>query len=329
MYKRILVPLDGSKLAEQVVPYAAFLANGLGAEVHLLRAFDPLPADLSDPEHGLYVDSLLAMERGAAQDYLETVAAPLREAGIAVASEVAESSPAERIVERAEEDPSALVAMSTHGRSGLGRWLLGSVTDKVLRATRNPLLIVRPTAPEVPDEARDDPVVRLLQGLERVRGVARPEGALTEVIVALDGSPLAESALPHATAIAAALGLKVILARAAPTEADYYRFAGFPFGLSGPRVDVPDAATAATDYLKMVGEHLRAEGVAAVEERVLHGEAATAILDLASATSGSMVAMTTHGRSGVERWVLGSVADRIVRHADVPVLVVRPGDGEE
>ncbi len=116
------------------------------------------------------------------------------------------------------------------------------------------------------------------------------------------------------------------LVRVTPTVADYYRFGGYLYEYSTPQgLDTSvlvDAA--ATEYLKAAAERLRAEGLSSVEERLLHGNAAAAILDLAQESPGAMVAMTTHGRSGIGRWVLGSVADRVVRHAGVPVLIIRP-----
>ncbi len=302
MHKRIIVPLDGSQLAEQVVPYVKLLARGLGAEVRLLRAFDTVRPDMTDPEHGLYLDRLTANFRNTARDYLEEVAAGLRSAGVTTTCEAHEGSAAEQIISDAEADPEALVAMSTHGRSGVGCWFLGSVADKVLHATNNPLLIIRPREEvEVP-------------------------GAICRIIVPLGESPMAEQALAHVGPIARALGLGVTLVRVTPTVADYYRFGGYLYEYSTPQgLDTSvlvDAA--ATEYLKAAAERLRAEGLSSVEERLLHGNAAAAILDLAQESPGAMVAMTTHGRSGIGRWVLGSVADRVVRHAGVPVLIIRP-----
>ena len=307
MNKRIIVPLDGSQLAEQVVPYVKLLARGLGAEVRLLRAFDSVPADMSDPEHGLYLDRLTANFHNTALDYLEGVAAGLRSAGVTTTCEAHEGSPAELIISDAEGDPEALVAMSTHGRSGVGRWFLGSVADKVLHATGNPLLIIRPK-----------------ENVEL-------DGAIAQAIVPLDESPMAEQALSYVVPIARALGLRVTLVRLTPTVADYYRFGGYPYDYSAPQgtdtSEIVDAAAA--EYLKGVAERLRAEAVPSVEERIVHGSAAAGILDLAQEAPDSMVIMTTHGRSGIGRWVLGSVADRVVRKAGVPVLMIRSKEEEE
>jgi nucleotide-binding universal stress UspA family protein len=186
----------------------------------------------------------------------------------------------------------------------MGRWFLGSVADRVLHSTQNPLLVIHP--------------------LERPAGDG--PGALARIVAPLDGSPLAESVLTHVTPMARALDLTVCLVRVTRTAADYHGFGGDPYDYSPLRGDDPSEAvdSAASAYLQGVRERLLREGVAVVEELILHGDAASGILDAASASPGSMVAMTSHGRSGIGRWVLGSVADRVVRYSGVPVLLVRP-----
>ena len=298
MYTRLLVPLDGSELAEQVLPPVRSLAKGLHARVDLLRVFSPVTPDLIDPAHGQYVDRVAEALRVQAQDYLDAVAAPLRREGIAVACEVHEGNAADLIVRAAEWEPGTLVAMATHGRSGIGRWVLGSITDKVLHATTKPLLVVR------------------------ARQGAPPAGApLRSVIVPLDGSPLAEQVLPHAAALAEALALRVVLARVSPTTEELYRASGF---LGGMYQDIAtQVEEEAQHYLREVGARLREQRGLSVEERLLRGHPAGAIVELAQETPGTLVAMTTHGRSGIGRWMLGSVTGRVVRHAPCPVLVVR------
>jgi len=191
--------------------------------------------------------------------------------------------------------------MVTHGRSGLGRWVLGSVTDKVLHGTSNPLLITH----------------------------AQPEGSapttvsLKNLIVPLDGSPLATQVLPHVEALAPALGLNVILVRVTTSVEEYYLYIDMSVGVGVDSERFEQYAREAEAYLQIVKGQLNGNGVNAVEEEVISGNAANSVLDLVHKPFDSMVAMTTHGRSGVERWVLGSVADRLVRHSGQLVLVVR------
>ena len=141
MYKRILVPLDGSKLAEQALPHAVVHAEQFGAEIVLLKVLGPLP----EPSMAGRGPVLRAEEASArlAKDYLEGVAAGLREQGLSVQTEPVEGKPYLEIVRFAEEKEIDLIVMSTRGHSGLSRWLLGSVTDRVVRGATVPLLLVQ------------------------------------------------------------------------------------------------------------------------------------------------------------------------------------------
>lgn len=198
----------------------------------------------------------------------------------------------------ATREPDTLVAMSTHGRSGITRWALGSVTDKVLHATYNPMLIVRS---------------------EVERSVVEPE--LKNAIVPLDGSPLAEQVLPHIVRLARALGLTLTLIRAVPVLEDRHPVADY-LARVYQRIN-REAHTEAEEYLKEQVQRLTDEGVTQISQLVTQDDPGGAIADTAHGTPSSMVAMTTHGRSGVGRWALGSVADKVVRHCSDPVLVIR------
>jgi nucleotide-binding universal stress UspA family protein len=203
-------------------------------------------------------------------------------------------------VDVAEQQPGTLIAMSTHGRSGLARWALGSVTDKVLHATSNPMLIVRSQDPE-----------NFSQDVN-----------LTSLLVPLDGSALAERVLPLAAILAKALGLRVTLLRATPSIGDYYQYAD-----SAPPAGVEDLAREvdeeAATYLDDTARRLRLEGVREAEQSLVHGSPEIAVTDYVREVPHCLVAMTTHGRSGIGRWVLGSVADRVIRSSGAPVLVMR------
>jgi nucleotide-binding universal stress UspA family protein len=141
---------------------------------------------------------------------------------------------------------------------------------------------------------------------------------------------LADRVMPSVEALAPALGLNVILVRVAASSDEYYRYVDMSMGaaIDTSRFDeyAGQAEAEAATYLEKVKEQLKGKGVTSVEERLLTGNSAAAILDLAQETPDSLVAITTHGRSGVERWVLGSVTDRLVRHSGQPVLVIRADD---
>jgi nucleotide-binding universal stress UspA family protein len=227
---------------------------------------------------------------------------------------VRQGGPASWIISEAEKEPGTLIAMSTHGRSGVARWLLGSVTDKVLLATTTPLLIVRSSEPPNPVS----------------------EVQLKTVIVPLDGSVLAEQVLLHVATLAKALDLAVKLVRVHPSVEEYSRYferqqiGSAATVYSGPyEVFSKEADAQAMEYLHEVKMQLHHEGVWLVEESLLRGHPAATIVELARETPGSLIAMTTHGRSGIGRWLLGSVADRVIRHSGVPVLVVRSNEQEK
>jgi nucleotide-binding universal stress UspA family protein len=141
MYKRILVPLDGSKLAEQAVPHAAIQARQFGAEIVLLKVLGPLP-EPSMAGRGAVLSAEAATAR-LAQEYLESVGAGLREQGIPTQTATIEGKPYVEIIRFAEENEVGLIVISTRGHSGLSRWLLGSVADRVARGATVPLLLVQ------------------------------------------------------------------------------------------------------------------------------------------------------------------------------------------
>ena len=304
MYDRILVPLDGSKLAEQVLPYVKLIGKRLDAQIELFQAVASPPLDLADPQHGVYIDTIAAGLLNRAETELQTAAEPLRQDGLTVTCRATMDNPAEGIVAEAEKDPSTLIAMSTHGRSGLARWVLGSVTDKVLHAATNPLLIVR----------------------SREKEIYTPDVELREVIVPLDGSDLAEKVLPHVAAIAKSLDLAVTLVRVTPPVGSFYGHMDLITSSQQATLNT-EADIRARAYLNEIEGRVREGGVGEVKNLYIHGNPPEVIVDLARGTAHSLVAMTTHGRSGVGRWLLGSVTDRVVRHSGDPVLVIRATSG--
>ncbi len=141
MYKRIVVPLDGSKLAEQALPHAVAQAEKFGAELVLLQVLEPLPdVSFSAPTA---VRSAEQKSAELAREYLEGVAAMFRPRGIALRVEQTQGRPYAEIVRYADEQDADLIVMSTRGHSGISRWLLGSVADRVVRGATVPVLLVQ------------------------------------------------------------------------------------------------------------------------------------------------------------------------------------------
>jgi len=202
--------------------------------------------------------------------------------------------------ETAAADKGTLVTMATHGHSGMNRWLLGSVTEKVLRGGTNPMLLVRATE----------------------EGKTNGGAALKSIVVPLDGSELAERVLPAVAELAKTLKLAVVLFRA--YNLPYSAYAG---GEGYYAVNYNELLTAmrdeAVDYLKKKAEAVKKMGIADVSYVAKEGFAADEIISQARQSPDNLIAMCTHGRSGVKRWMLGSVTETLVRHSGGPILVLR------
>ncbi|HKX51350.1 MAG TPA: universal stress protein [Candidatus Binatia bacterium] len=304
MFSKILVPLDGSGTAEKVLPFVRCFARGLQIPVELLGVVDigemarHISADQAAMVRSLVDDSARRLD-----DYLQRTAKNFPTGKVECT--VRHGNAAEVIIESAAADRQTLIAMATHGRSGVDRWLLGSVTEKVLRAAANPMLIVRASEENSPGWHM---------------------GALKRVLVPLDGSKLSESILPVAQALARNLDLEIVLLSVYSnpftlgTDGDgFYNAAQLQTILATLRAE-------SMEYLALKAEELKKAGFSKVSSVAEEGRAADAIIASAQRNPDCLVAMCTHGRSGVKRWVLGSVTETVVRHLGAPVLVARPTD---
>ena len=300
MYTRIIVPLDGSELAEGVLPYVRSLACELQLPVTLLQVIDPdIISAFTDPAHKRYFDSVAAGMKTNSANYLHKLTPSFPQASkIDVAVEL--GKPAETIVSVAGSDRGTLIAMATHGRSGIQRWIIGSIADKVLHATSNHLLLIRPRAESTK---------------------VNEEAPLKSIVVPLDGSGLAETVLRHAMELARKLEAEIILLRAYALPTSLY------YGSDEyvPNIEQLNAQlrAEAKEYLDGKVRELRGKGIDKVSGILLEGYGAAEIIDFAKKTPANIVAMCTHGRSGVGRWVLGSVTERVVKNSGDPVLVIR------
>ena len=308
MYKRILVPLDGSKLAEQVLPYVRLLGKMCQVPIVLLKSFALIYPPSTDPSHAVYLDRLYSYYRNEAEEYLGHVKSSLSGLGVPVSTWTPEGDAAAQIIAEAERVPGTIIAMATHGRSGISRLVMGSVTNRVLHAATDPLLVIRA---KTEDEFTKDV-------------------DLKSIIVPVDGSPLAEQVLPHAAHMAELMGLSVTLLRVTPLMEKYQSVIGnsrFEGGTSFQYDTfeglVKEADAQASRYLDKLEKDLYGMGVVSVNKRVVRGLPDNAIVDMAHQVPSTLVAMTTHGRSGIGRWVLGSVADGVVRRSGNPVFVIR------
>lgn len=297
MISKILVPLDGSTAAEAVLPYVERIATPAHARVLLLAAVDR-PRDWGGDTGGD-----LKGERHEAETYLRRLQARLASAtGNDVETEVVASEPAEAVLAVSEKTQPDLIAMTTHGRSGVARWVLGSVAAKLLHATHTPMLVVRPP----------------------VDGKQGDASALTKILVPLDGSELAASVLPFAADLAKSLGASIALFHAVFEPVMTYPGAGAVFDAG----TLKEMESAAHEYLASTASDLAAKGVR-TDPVVAIGNATDGIVWAAEREGAGLIVMSTHGRSGIGRIVLGSVADAVVRRTSLPVVVVRPASNKE
>ena len=292
MFERILLPQDGSEVSEAIVPFVRSLAKGCSSNVTVLHVANSGPGERV----------LVHIPTGSKMDlhgYLGKLQRQFEEDGVPTATAVLQGEPHDEIVGLADRRAFGLIAMATHGRSGVKQWAFGSTTDKVMQSTGVPLLIVR---------SREEPPPS-----------AEPESFRT-VVVPLDGSTLAESALPAAQWIASKLGLEIVLIQVVQP---FYPAIPHP----DPHLFTPgltiNSKDVATDYLNEQAARLRETGLS-VAVRVEEGQTPQRILDVAEESGDAVIAMSTHGRTGLTRWLFGSVADRVVRASPRPVLLIRP-----
>ncbi|HEX6052968.1 MAG TPA: universal stress protein [Gemmatimonadaceae bacterium] len=297
VYRSILVPLDGSTLAESALTTAVTLAERMGAELHLVHAHRPTVVE----ELAVYGVTGVAA-RSTAEHYMQGTVDRLRAASaVEVSADVIDGTAAEAIVAHAASVGSDLIVMASHGRTGASRFWLGSVADGVMRSASVPVLMVR-------------------GGSGNASGTAT--SLFSRLLVPLDGSAFAEQALPHAIALAKLSAADVHLLRV-EEPAESLRTSVWALAPQEPD-DLPDRLRRASDDLQTVVERFASEWAPAkptAEARAGRGVGDT-ITAVAAERGTDLIAMTTHGR-GASRMILGSVADKVVRGTQCSVLLVR------
>ena len=309
MYSRVIMPLDGSKLAEHIIPYARMLASGLQVPIDIVRVVEPIEYVAADPDSypkwDADFEAMLTNVSTRAGEYVNDVAKTLTGTVPEVNQIFETRDPVGHIVNQANLYPDALIAISTHGRAGIRKWVMGSVTEKVMHSVENPMLIVRPKEPEA--------------GVREMK--------IENIVVPLDGSEMAEQSLPGAVGLAKALGLGIVLMRAVPSGVEPFYFGEF----AAPMVyeDLKSIEDDAAAYLASVGEKLGAQGATTVETVVERGYVPTTIMETSQQKENAIIAMTTHGRTGLGAWIMGSVANKVVRGSGSPVLLTRAAAAED
>jgi nucleotide-binding universal stress UspA family protein len=300
-YRSILVPLDGSGLSEQALPLAVAIAERAKAKLRLVLVHQLAAVPLSSEGRQLYV-SLEMEARKSERAYLKAFSDQLKkQSGVATTSTTLTGPVAGTLCDYIRDSGVDLVVMTSRGRGGLHRLWLGSVADAVIRGSSVPVLLVR---------AQENPSpTPVLENLRRI-------------LVPLDGSPLAEAILDPAMELASLAEAELMLVQVIQPLAPPLERPVAPLTFDEELTSL--RRNEAGDYLKDLAEECGEAGVKATYSATLGRNVADTILGLAESPTVGLIAIATHGRGGLKRVALGSVADKLVRAAPRPILVYRP-----
>lgn len=299
MYERILVPLDGSELAEVALPYAEELAGRLGSRITLLYV-----GESNEDRYGhmqqFYLQKMVENTKQGALKKMDK----LMTKEIEVDSTVLVGLPAEEIVDYADKEKMGLIVMSTHGRTGIRRWALGSTAYKVVKAPSPPVVIIR---------------------AKNARSDLRERDILDRALVPLDGSERSEAVFPYIEELAFKLKIEVTFLHVLAPD--------FLITSTAQAKQLESLRISAQDYIQNTAAQFRQKGInakAEYREAMMEG-AAGEIMKVADEIQADLVAMSTRGRSGFEErlgeWVLnlGNIAEKMVNVDNRPLLLVKPG----
>lgn len=300
MLNSILVPIDGSPFAEQALGIALGLARRDKAALELVQVHQPMPSVLiphNAPVHDPQLDYDL---RKDARTYLESIPDRLERGTVdGITTTLLEGAVLDSLLEHIRETAPDLVVMTTHARGGLSRAWMGSVADRLVRHAPAPVLLLRPGA----------------SSLEHP-----PDPPFSRVLIPLDGTPAGDEIIPHAIAVAGTSGVEYTLFRVLR--------AGTPQSGTVPRrgeePDTPTLRATVETSLNAKAEALAAQGLSVKVRLGVHDDTARAILEYADERGADLIAMVTRSRGGLERFLMGSVADKVVRGADRSVLLLNP-----
>ena len=278
MYKRIIVPLDFSRLAEAALPFAEELAAKIGSTITLITVLDSEESKEYE-KHDAYIRKIAKTTKHHSEKYLEKG----NKKEIKIETVTRNGDPAEAIIKYDHKVGNQLIIMASHGRSGISRWAVGSVADKVVRATRwQPVMLIRAK------EHRSD---------------IREKRVLKKALVPLDGSSRSESVIPYIKYMASKLDMELTLLQVVPKNTNH-------------------ASADAEAYLQGICSDFEDDGIT-VKYKVSVGPAAEEIISADDDIAYDLVAMSTHGRSGLSLWSLGSVAQKVFLGGNTPLMLVK------
>jgi nucleotide-binding universal stress UspA family protein len=289
MFRSIIVPVDGSRLAERAVRYSEIIARSGNSKVTILQVVPSAGPNATNEAVAQQADEIV-LAQAHVDELVGRLSTSVKSEGV-----VTVGGAAAEILEESRERQADLVVMSTHGRSGIGRWIYGSVADEVMRHAEIPVMLIPAHA-----------------------AFAWPAHRPPRFLVPLDGSDLALGALDCADQLAIALDGELLLVQSVEVHPPMY---GDPSTFT--MVDPTSELESAKVRLDRAASTLRAKG-RKVEVAQLLGFAVSAIVDVSHERGVDLIAMSTHGNGGLTRLIMGSVATGIVQRADIPVVVIRP-----
>lgn len=295
MFRRLLVPLDASPFAASVIPLARDLARRMGGEIRFVVVTPPLPPPTgTTPPFDPTIEVTLRAEN---RRYLDELLVGEAGHGVRVTGEALDGPVVETLAEAIQEHASDLVILATHGRGGLSRFWLGSTATGLIRQAPAPLLLLRPE-----------------------EGEALPPLRLRRVLVPVEGNGFGEQIIWDALALGGVDGVEYHVIQVVPPV---------PVVLSGASTEhdqrvFRDREAAALDHLVTIRDAFTSRGAACVAAVRVSDHVAQEIIAYADAEGCDLIAMATHGRSGVGRLFVGSVADKVIRGCHRPLLIRGP-----
>ncbi len=296
MFERILLPLDGSELAEKALPYGEELGKRLGSEIILLHVCGPehLP---HQHMHKVYLDNMA-----------ENLARKIREGAphvkAKVTARVEVGDPHDNICSLVEKNDIGLIIMTASGDAGVKPAILGSVADHVCRTVPTPVILIKP------------------QDASRIQG---KQQLISRIFLPSDGSDLSKLAFPVAEELATRLKVPITLFEMAQMFIPYVADESSTY-FDTTKLDEETEGMVNGEVIALEKE-LTAKGLSVTHEVTLGRDAAGDIIELSKKTGADLIIMSTHGRSGMGRWVLGSVVEKVLRHGELPLLLVHTRAG--
>jgi nucleotide-binding universal stress UspA family protein len=290
MYKKIILPLDGSELAEVALPFAEESVGRTGAELILISVKEPNDSRSSRMFQS-YLEKVAETSRVNAEKYQKSPGGQ----PVNVRWEILNGNPAEEIITFADKEEESRIIMATRGNSGFTRWALGSVADKVSRVTDRPITIIRAEGP---------------------RPAVRGRGFFNKILAPLDGSKESETTLPHVEELALSMVADVTLLQVLKLASQIISY--------GESRDMESMKVSMKEYMEKLTSDMQSKGINTkyiiIETR---GDVAEEINKYTAQNYIDLVVMATHGLSGARRWVLGSVTNRVLNEGNTPIMLIR------